>query len=53
MSALPEETITMSEAEYLAFERTSEVKHEYIDGVVSSEMTDEYRKVTFETETDE
>jgi Uma2 family endonuclease len=34
MSALPEETITMSEAEYLAYERASEIKHEYLDGDV-------------------
>jgi Uma2 family endonuclease len=34
MSALPEETTTMSETEYLAFERTSDIKHQYVDGDV-------------------
>lgn len=34
MSALPNEPMTMTEAEYLAFERASEVKHEYIGGKV-------------------
>lgn len=32
MSALPKFTARMSESDYLAFERTSEEKHEYIDG---------------------
>lgn len=34
MSAIPNEPIRMSEAEYLAFERKSEFRHEYIDGEV-------------------
>ena len=34
MVALPKEATRMSEAEYLAFERASETKHEYIDGHV-------------------
>ena len=34
MSALSKQQIRMTEAEYLAFERTSEFKHEYLDGEV-------------------
>ncbi len=34
MVALPQESTRMTEAEYLAFERASETKHEYIDGHV-------------------
>ncbi len=34
MVALPQESTRMTEAEYLAFERASETKHEYIDGQV-------------------
>lgn len=34
MVALPKEAMRMTEAEYLAFERASETKHEYIDGHV-------------------
>lgn len=34
MSAMPNEDYSMTEAEYLAFERASEVKHEYIGGEV-------------------
>ena len=34
MSALPQESTRMTEAEYLAFERTSEIKHEYLDGQI-------------------
>ena len=30
--ALPHDAMTMTEAEYLVFERGSEIKHEYIDG---------------------
>jgi Uma2 family endonuclease len=30
--ALPHDSMAMTEAEYLAFERSSEFKHEYIDG---------------------
>ena len=30
--ALPRDSMVMTEAEYLAFERSSDVKHEYIDG---------------------
>ncbi len=34
MSALPNQKIFMSPEEYLKFERTSDVKHEYLDGEV-------------------
>lgn len=34
MSALPELPLVMSEAEYLAFERASELKHEFLDSEV-------------------
>lgn len=34
MSALPHETTRMTEAEYLAFDRASEIKHEFLDGYV-------------------
>ena len=34
MAALPEQTQHMTESKYLAFERASEIKHEYIDGHV-------------------
>ncbi|MBZ0303712.1 MAG: Uma2 family endonuclease [Anaerolineae bacterium] len=34
MSALPQASATMTEAEYLAFERRSEIKHQYLHGEV-------------------
>ena len=34
MGALPQITYTMTEAEYLEFERNSEYKHEFVDGEV-------------------
>ena len=34
MSALPRESTHMTEVEYLAFERASEIKHEFLDGQV-------------------
>lgn len=34
MSAVPNEPIRMSESEYLAFERQSDLRHEYINGEV-------------------
>jgi Uma2 family endonuclease len=34
MSALPDDTVAMSESEYLAFERVNETKHEFVDGEV-------------------
>lgn len=34
MSALPQESTTMSEDEYLAFERSSDMKHQYVDSEV-------------------
>jgi len=32
--ALPHDSMAMTEAEYLAYERSSDIKHEYIDGEV-------------------
>lgn len=34
MSAMPQKDQVMSEVEYLAFERASEFKHEYVDGEI-------------------
>jgi Uma2 family endonuclease len=34
MSAVPEVPLALSEAEYIAFERANEIKHEYLDGHV-------------------